>query len=1034
LQSFKQCVMRLLVFFLILMLLAVPSMYGQGEKSLTIKQSTSTDTLKGRKFALIIGVSSYEDKKLSKLNYAHTDAQNFRNFLLQGYAGHIENPVTDIKYLVEEKAMYDSVTTAIAKWLMKLRGRVKAGDVIYIYYSGHGVVSPEGQNLLPIDSKIADESLAELENNVALANIRTMVASLVTVERGVKVYYIIDACRKNEGGGESLTTANKIAAEFPSPGEYFFYAASDDQYSYESKDLGTGNGVYTYFFLLGLKGAADKYPADNKISIEELEEFVQDNVRNYTRMVLKAIPQKPVFKNVKDNDRQRILAVVPKDTVTKYQKLYDDLKKKLLSKSFRNELRNESDVNGFLAAKGLAPFFHASTHLAQHSIAAAPPTNNFHNNEIYTQFLEALNRKHLIEPKGNAAYDYYQKLVLQNPEGEITNAANEQLFAALVSKTQKVIDNYIFGKLPDRSKKTFDLAYNELLTARNLIEEDNPYRKTLNPKLYFLHARALAGSSNPRDWDKGLRIIDSALAVAPKAAYSHYTKGILFVSKHRFFSAIKHFTKATEIAPNWTYALYNLAKAYYDVAEYEKSIAYSKRAITKDSLYSEAYSLIALNYENIKMYDSAIYWNQQALAIDSSNTYANFNIGRIYIKWQQNTTMARKYFSHGAYAFNDVASLSMLGFVFYQQRQYDSAMHYYKLALNIDPFHHETIGRYAELVSITEGPKYGDAVYLDAIKNMGNDSRIFSQYMAYKFSQKSYAAADSLFNELISFNNEDPSIFINYSQLLESNNELQKARNVLHNGLYYVNNSPSTIFSLANLYFRHYRNPAFQQHGLDSSLYYFKRSRQITPTYSFTHFGLYQVNFTMNNIDSAIISLQNARAINPYIQKITNYNPDILAIADKALAEKKYLLAIKYYELSRQFNNDFKTNWKLALVHYLAGDLNKAEQHLNETGLMAKAKSQQMDYQRLLANILFDQKKFSQALIIFKQLDNDDPLANNIEQAATEFMLANLVKAKSLLSEGLEVNATALQHFLAMEGIRYSSFLINTVKKLNDSK
>ena len=106
-----------------------------------LKIGTIAPTANGEKYALIVGVSSYLDKNLNKLNYAHTDAKNFRDFLLKGYVGKINKE--NIKFLIEEKAVYDSFNAAIAFWLKDVRKKVKKGDEIYIYYSGHGEFKKE---------------------------------------------------------------------------------------------------------------------------------------------------------------------------------------------------------------------------------------------------------------------------------------------------------------------------------------------------------------------------------------------------------------------------------------------------------------------------------------------------------------------------------------------------------------------------------------------------------------------------------------------------------------------------------------------------------------------------------------------------------------------------------------------------------------------------------------------------------------------------------------------------------------------------
>jgi len=199
--------------------------------------------------------------------------------------------------------------------------------------------------------------------------------------------------------------------------------------------------------------------------------------------VLKGIPQKPVFKNVRDNDRKRVLAFVPADTVARYKKVYAELQSRLLSGSFRRETRESPDVHTFLAARGLGVSQPVAGHRPPLKPVAAFAGWDTVTHPVFARFMEAVKNRQLIEPRGQSAYDYYRQLEKENAEGELTLAANEKLFSALVSKTQKLIDSYIFGKLENQSQRAFDLAYQELQTARHLIEEDNPYRKVLAPKI-----------------------------------------------------------------------------------------------------------------------------------------------------------------------------------------------------------------------------------------------------------------------------------------------------------------------------------------------------------------------------------------------------------------------------------------------------------------------------------------------------------------------------------------------------------------------
>lgn len=995
-------------------------------------------TSNGEKYALIVGVSSYLDKNLNKLNYAHTDARNFRDFLLKGYAGKINKE--NIKYLVEEKAVYDSFNAAIAFWLKDVRKKVKKGDEIFIYYSGHGIISAEGQNLMCRDSEITDPNLSELDNNIALTIIRSMVSQVVTEEKGVKVYYILDACRKNDNNSQTLNTANKISSKIVAPGEYFFYAASEDQFSYESSSLDKGNGLFTYFLLLGLQGAADTNPIDNRISIDEIKRFVSRNVEDYSLGMLKTT-QQPFFPIEKEIDRKRIISVLPQDTVLKYKAIYKIIQNKLQASLFKKEKIGIENIAEIYASKGWGQqsllnenssiIKSNSTEKIIEKLVLSDSTDN----EIYNNFLQAIEEKKLVEPEGKSAYDYFKLLELRKVNFGILETANEKLFIALTSKTQKLIDNYLKGKAENRSKKTFDLAVKEIKLADNILEKDNPYKEVLKPKLYFLQARALAGSNNPRDWDKGLQIIDSALNVAPNAAYSYYTKAILFESKHRYFTAIKFFTKAINLAPNWIYAQYNMADAYFKVSEYAKSINLCRQIISKDSSYSEAYSLIALNYENVKMYDSAIYWNKIAIEKDAENADAYINLSRNYLKGkdfsQEKNNLSNQNIRTAAFIFKNADALNVMGKKFEENKQFDSAAHYYSWALQINPYNIESIENSAFLQLQLGNKTQAELLYKDAIEKMGKDSRIMASFLKFKFHQKEYTEAENVFNELISINHEDPSIFIYYSYLLEKNNELIKGRDVLHLGLSYIPSSPSLVYNLANFYFKHNGNKLFNQFGLDSSLFYFKRSRIMTPNYSFTHFGLYQAFLEKNEIDSAFNSLEKARALNKYIQTITNYNPDLVSLVDKSLKLKDYKRAIEFAKLALSFNNDFKSNWKLALCFYLNEQLDSASNLLSIIIASAKSKSQIKEIKQLQANILFDQNKYMMAFEIFKEIDEKmNPFPNYLEQASCLLKLNRTEEAHLLFEEGKRNDHLALQTYLDLKGIRYSKNLIETIKKL----
>ena len=91
----------------------------------------TSDIPTGTSYALVMGVSKYENPNIPELKYADIDALVFREYLLSSGIKE-ENVYT----LINESA------TNAAFWstLNYLSDHVKDGDIVYIYFSGHGDV------------------------------------------------------------------------------------------------------------------------------------------------------------------------------------------------------------------------------------------------------------------------------------------------------------------------------------------------------------------------------------------------------------------------------------------------------------------------------------------------------------------------------------------------------------------------------------------------------------------------------------------------------------------------------------------------------------------------------------------------------------------------------------------------------------------------------------------------------------------------------------------------------------------------------
>ncbi|MGH9773451.1 MAG: caspase family protein [Candidatus Acidiferrales bacterium] len=220
----------------------------------------------GQRYAVIIGVSKYQDRRIN-LRYADRDAASVRDFLIDPNGGRF--PPDHVQYLVNENATSANIRTALLTFLTK----PQANDLVFFYFAGHGAPDPRRpQNLylLSYDTDINNmggTAVPMWEIEPALE--RTVQGNLVS---------FIDACH-SAGLGEGLPNLSNQSWTHAGYGQkHAIITASEvNQFSQESDRWGGGHGVFTYFLLEGMKGAADSNH-DHQVTVGKLFDYVRKNV------------------------------------------------------------------------------------------------------------------------------------------------------------------------------------------------------------------------------------------------------------------------------------------------------------------------------------------------------------------------------------------------------------------------------------------------------------------------------------------------------------------------------------------------------------------------------------------------------------------------------------------------------------------------------------------------------------------------------------------------------------------------------------
>lgn len=221
-----------------------------------------------------VGVSNYQSKDLEVLSYAAKDAKDFVDVIANAdtsmYSG------ISSQLFVEEQATRNDV-------MRNLRGLVATvdqGDVVMLYFSGHGIKDGEETFYMTYDSSAED-----CFTGVKFSDIRTQIRKL-TEEKKCHVLLFIDACHSGAMYGMK---GSAVELTMKVPGLIGFYSSTSGQQSAELDNL--QNGAFTHAIIEAFKGGAKN--EDGEITIMKLENYVRTKVKEHTNN-----RQEPIIENM----------------------------------------------------------------------------------------------------------------------------------------------------------------------------------------------------------------------------------------------------------------------------------------------------------------------------------------------------------------------------------------------------------------------------------------------------------------------------------------------------------------------------------------------------------------------------------------------------------------------------------------------------------------------------------------------------------------------------------------------------------------
>lgn len=224
-------------------------------------------------YAVIVGVEDYRD--LPRVDYAKRDAEMVKRYLVKALGYREEN----IIMLLDDRVTRSALEARFEEWLPAQVGDDKSAEV-FVYYGGHGAPDPKTNQafLVPYDGDPAFLGRTAYPLKQLYKALGTLPAQQVTV--------VLDSCFSGSGGRSVIAKGARpmlLTVEDPllaTQNLVVLSAAAGNQISSAFPEK--RHGLFTYYFLKGLQGAADAN-GDGAVNLEELYAYIKLNVEAAAR-------------------------------------------------------------------------------------------------------------------------------------------------------------------------------------------------------------------------------------------------------------------------------------------------------------------------------------------------------------------------------------------------------------------------------------------------------------------------------------------------------------------------------------------------------------------------------------------------------------------------------------------------------------------------------------------------------------------------------------------------------------------------------
>lgn len=663
-QEYKSVTLNRLVRLFVFLIINLAEISAQ-QKGVTpnlkgnVQQSITKNT-----FAVVVGISDYQDPGIPDLRFADRDAEAFADFL-RSTAG-VSMDSDHLKVLTNKNATAGRIAEAM-DGLIEL---AKEGDQVIIYFSGHGDV--EGKKISQPGFLLCWDSPSRVYmggGTYSLAYLQEVISTL-SLQNKAKVIVVTDACHAgklagSQIGGAQFTAAN-LVKQFAN--EIKILSCQPGEYSLEGEQWGGGRGIFSYHLVDGMSGLADKN-GDGMVSLGELDRYLEDHV------TAEAAPQSQVPLLVGNKSEQlsrvnnAILAELkklkagglPVFKATEGRGLEDDILAKV------DSLIREKYL-AFKRAVAEKHFFPLPTDTGKYATVCADVVYNQISNEQSLAPLRGMMKRNYAAALQDEAQQTLNDLLYKGVDKILTSAefngisyisyprmlgraaellGSENYFYKSLLGRKSLFESFLTKDKSDAMKKCresleyipdFPLAFWRMA----YIQRWNYYR--IDSSLFFCKKAMGAAPSWPRpviDYalycnnpDTAQVYLNQAYQMDSTSAVYWYSLGLIYNEQNNKVAAAKSYEKAVTAATHdglcfpCTYV--NLSSIYIHQGDTLRALQNIYEGLKKDSLHSGLLVNLSAILEARGNYDSAEFILNKALTVDPDYMDLWSNLTHLY--------------------------------------------------------------------------------------------------------------------------------------------------------------------------------------------------------------------------------------------------------------------------------------------------------------------------------------------------------------------------------------------------------------------